>query len=163
MHAASNASSSTAQADVHDATRLRSSPLTSRSPICSAHVLCQQRVDDALQLLRAKTWSAISNCCLCLAVCVQVKSEWNNYESSFGKEAGEGIKDRSKTTQLVDVFYSLVRHTLQHGFGACTPAVHVCLTPVMLVDDRRHAAHDDDPPELNPTSACAVSSDLRTS
>jgi hypothetical protein len=39
----------------------------------------------------------------------QVKAEWDNYEASYGKEAGEGIKDRSKTTQLVDVFYSLVR------------------------------------------------------
>jgi hypothetical protein len=24
----------------------------------------------------------------------KVKNEWNNYESSYGKEAGEGIKDR---------------------------------------------------------------------
>jgi hypothetical protein len=24
----------------------------------------------------------------------KVKKEWNNYESSYGKEAGEGIKDR---------------------------------------------------------------------
>lgn len=47
---------------------------------------------------------------MCSCLCAQVKSEWNNYESSFGKEAGEGIKDRSKTTQLVDVFYSLVRN-----------------------------------------------------
>jgi hypothetical protein len=44
----------------------------------------------------------------CFCSRLQLKSEWNNYESSYGKEAGEGIKDRSKTTQLVDVFYSLV-------------------------------------------------------
>lgn len=47
----------------------------------------------------------------------KVKSEWNNYESSFGKEAGEGIKDRSKTTQLVDVFYSLVTDIYEYGWG----------------------------------------------
>lgn len=47
-------------------------------------------------------------CCLLPCCCPQVKSEWDNYENSYGKDAGEGIKDRSKTTQLVDVFYSLV-------------------------------------------------------
>lgn len=56
--------------------------------------------------------------------CAQVKSEWNNYESSFGKEAGEGIKDRSKTTQLVDVFYSLVRRGRGvWGLGMVTLAI----------------------------------------
>ena len=46
--------------------------------------------------------------CVDCVLILQVKGEWDNYESSYGKEAGEGIKDRSKTTQLVDVFYSLV-------------------------------------------------------
>jgi 24-methylenesterol C-methyltransferase len=47
----------------------------------------------------------------------EVKKEWDNYESSYGKEAGEGIKDRSKTTQLVDVFYSLVTDIYEWGWG----------------------------------------------
>jgi hypothetical protein len=70
---------------------------------------------------------------LFVPITLQVKSEWNNYESSYGKDAGEGIKDRSKTTQLVDVFYSLVGGGLGvmmaalggcQGGGAC---VCVCL------------------------------------
>lgn len=47
----------------------------------------------------------------------KVKNEWDNYESSYGKEAGEGIKDRSKTVQLVDVFYSLVTDIYEYGWG----------------------------------------------
>jgi len=47
----------------------------------------------------------------------EVKKEWDNYESSYGKDAGEGIKDRSKTTQLVDVFYSLVTDIYEWGWG----------------------------------------------
>lgn len=47
----------------------------------------------------------------------EVKKEWDNYESSFGKEAGAGITDRSKTTQLVDVFYSLVTDIYEWGWG----------------------------------------------
>lgn len=47
----------------------------------------------------------------------KVKDEWTNYESSYGKDAGEGIKDRSKTTQLVDVFYSLVTDIYEYGWG----------------------------------------------
>eukprot|EP00877_Chromochloris_zofingiensis_P006169 jgi/Chrzof1/1805/Cz10g21220.t1 len=47
----------------------------------------------------------------------KVKKEWDNYEASYGKEAGEGIKDRSKTSQLVDVFYSLVTDFYEWGWG----------------------------------------------
>ncbi|GBF92707.1 24-methylenesterol C-methyltransferase [Raphidocelis subcapitata] len=47
----------------------------------------------------------------------KVKDEWDNYEASYGKEAGEGIKDRSKVTQLVDVFYSLVTDIYEWGWG----------------------------------------------
>lgn len=47
----------------------------------------------------------------------EVKKEWDNYEASYGKEAGAGIKDRSKTTQLVDVFYSLVTDIYEWGWG----------------------------------------------
>jgi cyclopropane fatty-acyl-phospholipid synthase-like methyltransferase len=46
-----------------------------------------------------------------------VKNEWDNYEASYGKEAGVGIKDRSKVTQLVDVFYSLVTDIYEWGWG----------------------------------------------
>jgi 24-methylenesterol C-methyltransferase len=46
-----------------------------------------------------------------------VKGEWDNYEASYGKEAGAGIKDRSKVTQLVDVFYSLVTDIYEWGWG----------------------------------------------
>jgi 24-methylenesterol C-methyltransferase len=47
----------------------------------------------------------------------KVKQEWDGYESAYGKEAGVGIKDRSKTTQLVDVFYSLVTDIYEWGWG----------------------------------------------
>jgi 24-methylenesterol C-methyltransferase len=47
----------------------------------------------------------------------KVKKEWDNYEASYGKEAGAGIKDRSKTTELVDVFYSLVTDIYEWGWG----------------------------------------------
>lgn len=47
----------------------------------------------------------------------KVKDEWSNYEASYGKEAGVGIKDRSKVTQLVDVFYSLVTDIYEWGWG----------------------------------------------
>lgn len=46
-----------------------------------------------------------------------VKNEWDNYEASYGKEAGAGITDRSKVTQLVDVFYSLVTDIYEWGWG----------------------------------------------
>lgn len=71
---------------------------------------------SVLQLCACLGWMHDFVCvCVCCGVCLsvllllQVKDEWVNYESSFGKEAGAGITDRSKTTQLVDVFYSLVR------------------------------------------------------
>jgi 24-methylenesterol C-methyltransferase len=47
----------------------------------------------------------------------RVKAEWDDYESSYGKDAGAGITDRSKTTQLVDVFYSLVTDIYEYGWG----------------------------------------------
>lgn len=37
-----------------------------------------------------------------------VKKEFDDYSASYGKEAGEGITDRSKTGELVDTFYNLV-------------------------------------------------------
>ena len=38
----------------------------------------------------------------------QVQKEFDDYSAAYGKEAGEGILDRSKTGQLVDTFYNLV-------------------------------------------------------
>lgn len=46
-----------------------------------------------------------------------VKKEFQAYAASFGKEAGEGIVDRSKTVHLVDVFYSLVTDLYEWGWG----------------------------------------------
>ncbi|KAG2484242.1 hypothetical protein HYH03_016976 [Edaphochlamys debaryana] len=47
----------------------------------------------------------------------KVKSEFDAYADSYGKGAGEGIVDRSKTVQLVDVFYSLVTDIYEWGWG----------------------------------------------
>mmetsp|Transcript_34893 Transcript_34893/g.77555 ORF Transcript_34893/g.77555 Transcript_34893/m.77555 type:complete len:388 (-) Transcript_34893:1059-2222(-) len=46
-----------------------------------------------------------------------VAKEFNAYSDSYGKQAGEGIKDRSKTVHLVDVFYSLVTDMYEWGWG----------------------------------------------
>jgi len=47
----------------------------------------------------------------------KVKDEFNAYANSYGKAAGEGIKDRTKTVELVDVFYSLVTDIYEWGWG----------------------------------------------
>lgn len=47
----------------------------------------------------------------------KVKDEFSAYSDSYGKGAGEGIVDRSKTVQLVDVFYSLVTDIYEWGWG----------------------------------------------
>jgi 24-methylenesterol C-methyltransferase len=47
----------------------------------------------------------------------KVDAEFKAYSDSFGKGAGEGITDRSKTVQLVDVFYSLVTDIYEWGWG----------------------------------------------
>ena len=76
---------------------------------------------------------------------LQVKSEWNNYESSYGKDAGEGIKDRSKTTQLVDVFYSLVGAGLgvmMAALGGVSGGRGLCLCVFVFVDlYMKHGQH----------------------
>lgn len=46
-----------------------------------------------------------------------VKKEFDAYSASYGKEAGAGITDRSKTVHLVDVFYSLVTDIYEWGWG----------------------------------------------
>ncbi|GLI58783.1 hypothetical protein VaNZ11_000539 [Volvox africanus] len=47
----------------------------------------------------------------------KVKAEFDAYSDSYGKNAGEGIVDRSKTVHLVDVFYSLVTDIYEWGWG----------------------------------------------
>ncbi|GFR46821.1 hypothetical protein Agub_g8457 [Astrephomene gubernaculifera] len=47
----------------------------------------------------------------------KVKEEFAAYADSYGKNAGEGIVDRSKTVHLVDVFYSLVTDIYEWGWG----------------------------------------------
>ncbi|EFJ51011.1 hypothetical protein VOLCADRAFT_103647 [Volvox carteri f. nagariensis] len=47
----------------------------------------------------------------------KVKEEFDAYADSYGKNAGEGIVDRSKTVHLVDIFYSLVTDIYEWGWG----------------------------------------------
>ena len=41
----------------------------------------------------------------------KVKREFDEYSAAYGKGPGDGITDRSRTTQLVDTFYNLVTGT----------------------------------------------------
>jgi 24-methylenesterol C-methyltransferase len=47
----------------------------------------------------------------------RIKNEMDAYSQSYGQEAGEGIKDRSKTTELVNTFYNLVTDIYEWGWG----------------------------------------------
>ncbi|KAK9812226.1 hypothetical protein WJX73_005226 [Symbiochloris irregularis] len=47
----------------------------------------------------------------------RVKQEFNDYADAYGKEAGAGITDRTKTGQLVDTFYNLVTDIYEWGWG----------------------------------------------
>ncbi|GAX76949.1 hypothetical protein CEUSTIGMA_g4396.t1 [Chlamydomonas eustigma] len=47
----------------------------------------------------------------------KVKAEFDAYNDAYGKDPAQGIKDRSKTAQLVDVFYSLVTDFYEWGWG----------------------------------------------
>jgi 24-methylenesterol C-methyltransferase len=48
----------------------------------------------------------------------RVLAEWDGYEGAYGATGSrEGIKDRSRTAQLVDVFYSLVTDIYEWGWG----------------------------------------------
>lgn len=48
----------------------------------------------------------------------RVLAEWDGYETAYGAPGSrEGIKDRSRTAQLVDVFYSLVTDIYEWGWG----------------------------------------------
>lgn len=52
----------------------------------------------------------------------RVLEEWDGYEGAYGATGSrEGIKDRSRTAQLVDVFYSLVTDIYEWGWG---PSFH---------------------------------------
>ena len=60
----------------------------------------------------------------------KVKSEFDQYSASYGKNAGDGITDRTKTTELVDTFYNLVT-----GKSATPlPSAETTLHPVQLPD-----------------------------
>jgi 24-methylenesterol C-methyltransferase len=48
----------------------------------------------------------------------RVLAEWDGYEGAYGAAGSrEGIKDRSRTAALVDVFYSLVTDIYEWGWG----------------------------------------------
>lgn len=47
----------------------------------------------------------------------KVKREFDDYAKSYGTEAGTGIIERSKTTELVDTFYNLVTDIYEWGWG----------------------------------------------
>ncbi|CAL8460594.1 g123 [Coccomyxa elongata] len=47
----------------------------------------------------------------------KVKKEFDDYAKSYGTEAGAGIIERSKTTELVDTFYNLVTDIYEWGWG----------------------------------------------
>lgn len=47
----------------------------------------------------------------------KVDETFKDYAAAYGKAPGEGIKDRSRTVYLVDVFYSLVTDLYEWGWG----------------------------------------------
>jgi 24-methylenesterol C-methyltransferase len=47
----------------------------------------------------------------------EVKKEFDAFTDAYGANAGDGILDKSKTPQLVDVFYSLVTDIYEWGWG----------------------------------------------
>lgn len=46
-----------------------------------------------------------------------IKQEYDDYSKAYGKEAGDGILDRTKTTELVNTFYNLVTDIYEWGWG----------------------------------------------
>lgn len=47
----------------------------------------------------------------------QIKQEYDDYYKAYGQEAGEGILDRNRTTELVNTFYNLVTDIYEWGWG----------------------------------------------
>lgn len=47
----------------------------------------------------------------------KVKKEFDDYAKAYGTEAGAGIIERSRTTELVDTFYNLVTDIYEWGWG----------------------------------------------
>lgn len=47
----------------------------------------------------------------------KVKKEFDDYAKSYSTDAGAGIIERSKTTELVDTFYNLVTDIYEWGWG----------------------------------------------
>jgi 24-methylenesterol C-methyltransferase len=48
----------------------------------------------------------------------KIDHTFNDYSASYGKEAGAGITDRARTTELVNTFYNLVTDIYEWGWGA---------------------------------------------
>ena len=46
-----------------------------------------------------------------------VKKEFQDYSKAYSGEAGRGIIERSRTTELVDTFYNLVTDIYEWGWG----------------------------------------------
>lgn len=47
----------------------------------------------------------------------EIGTTFNDYSAAYGGNAGDGIKDRSKTTALVNTFYNLVTDIYEWGWG----------------------------------------------
>ena len=46
-----------------------------------------------------------------------IKREYDDYYQAYGQEAGDGILDRTRTTELVNTFYNLVTDIYEWGWG----------------------------------------------
>ena len=46
-----------------------------------------------------------------------IKREYDDYSKAYGREAGDGILDRQRTTELVNTFYNLVTDIYEWGWG----------------------------------------------
>ena len=46
-----------------------------------------------------------------------IKREYDDYHKAYGQEAGDGILDRTRTTELVNTFYNLVTDIYEWGWG----------------------------------------------
>lgn len=46
-----------------------------------------------------------------------IKGKYDDYYQAYGQEAGEGILDRNRTTELVNTFYNLVTDIYEWGWG----------------------------------------------
>lgn len=58
----------------------------------------------------------------------RVKNEFDQYSKSYSTDAGAGIIERSKTTELVDTFYNLVTDIYEWGWGQVSIFCALCIT-----------------------------------